>query len=458
MRKAYNLLHDGILALNRAEQQGMRIDVEYCERKKTHLTRKIDRLEDNFKQTKFGKHWLHYYKIKTNLNSNYQLANLLYNVKKIKPMKLTNKEKGSTDDEALSQLNMPELMPLLEIRKLKKIRDTYLDAFLREQVNGYIHPFFNLHIPVTYRSSCDRPNLQNTPIRDEVAMNLCRKAILPRPGYQLLGLDYQGIEVRIAACYHKDPAMIKYIENPQSDMHGDMAKQIFFLDPFDKNIPTHKILRDATKNGFVFPQFYGDYYINCAKHLACTWGKLPEGRWKAGQGIDMPEGKLSDHLRANNINNFKMFVDHIEQIEKDFWDNRFPVYKRWKEKWWKQYQKKGYLDMLTGFQCKGIMRKNDAINYPIQGTAFHCLLWTFIEVDKISREEKWKTRLVGQIHDEMIFDTHPDELDHVLQTVKRIACQDIREEWPWIIVPLSVDAEICGIDRPWNEKKSININ
>lgn len=459
--EAHRLLHDGILALHRAEQQGMRVDIEYCKDKKINLTKRIDRLINRFEETKFAKHWRHHYKTKTNYNSHHQLGIMLYTVKGIKPVKFTDKdnEKGSTDDEALRQLRLPELIDLLEIRKLKKVRDTYLDAFLREQVDGCIHPFFNLHRARTFRSSSDRPNFQNIPKRDTESMNICRRAILPRPGYQLMGIDYQGIEVRIAACYHKDPAMIKYIEDPKSDMHGDMARQIFMLKTFDKSNPAHKLLRNATKNGFVFPQFYGDYFENCARYLACEWGGLSEGSWKieAKQGIEIMHGwHLADHLISQGIHTFKQFVDHIENIERDFWDNRFPIYKRWKDRWWKLYQKKGYLDMLTGFRCKGIMRKNEVINSPIQGTAFHCLLWSFIEINKISIEEKWKSRLIGQIHDEIVFEAHPEELQHVLDTARRVACKDIRDEWPWLIVPLDIDVELCGVDRPWNEKEAMN--
>ena len=127
-------------------------------------------------------------------------------------------------------MGIPELDNLLRIRKLKKVRDTYLEGFLREQVNGYIHPFFNLHLVRTYRSSSDHPNFQNIPKRDKEAMNIVRRAIFPRPGHQLLELDYSGLEVRIAACYHKDKTMLRYIGDPHSDMHGDMAKQIFIID------------------------------------------------------------------------------------------------------------------------------------------------------------------------------------------------------------------------------------
>jgi DNA polymerase I-like protein with 3'-5' exonuclease and polymerase domains len=232
---AHKLLHDGALAFGQAERAGMRIDVEYCQRKKEFLTKKIKHLQAKLDDTKFIRHWKHYFGSKFNMYSNPQLSKFLYDVRKITPTRLTFTGKGSTDDQALMELNIPELNAILEIRKITKIRDTYLEAFIREQVDGFMHPFFNLHLVRTYRSSSDHPNFQNIPKRDEEAMRICRRAIIPRPGFQLLEADYSGIEVRISACYHKDSTMLDYISDPKSDMHLDMAKQIFMLETLRKS-------------------------------------------------------------------------------------------------------------------------------------------------------------------------------------------------------------------------------
>lgn len=453
--EAYKLLHDGTLALSRAEQQGMRIDLDYCETKKRQLTRKIEQGEKEFMESNFYKHWKRSIGGRTpNINSGDQLAHYLYVVKKIPPATITESGKGSTDEEALEALKIPELTSLLQIRKLKKLRDTYLDAFIREQVNSFIHPFFNLHIARTFRSSSDKPNFQNIPKRDKESMEVCRKAIYPRIGHQLLEADYSGIEVRIATCYHKDPVMIKYIKDPSTDMHMDMATQIFILDKPDKKLPEHTTLRYAAKNGFVFPEFYGDYYKNCATSLAHNWGKLPSGRWKSGQGVPMPNNSfLSDHLISKGLKSFDGFVEHIKEVEYDFWNNRFVQYSKWKEKWWRDYQSKGYIDMYTGFRCSGLMGKNDCINYPVQGAAFHCLLWSFIRLTEIMVEEKWNTRLIGQIHDAILFDVDPAELDHVAKTIKRVTCEELPKAFTWINVPMDIEMELADVDKSWAELK-----
>lgn len=446
---AYELFHEGILALARAEMQGMRIDMDYVAQTRQELTVRIQKAEKQLKETAFYRHWQHTSKGEPNYNSDKQLAYFLYNVKKLTPTKTTASGQGSTDDEALKQLQLPELDTILEIRRLTKARDTYLEAFAREQVKGVLHPQFNLHNVVSYRGSSDSPNFQNIPKRDKEVMKLVRNAIYPRVGHQLMEVDFSGLEVSIAACYHKDPTMIKYLTSDHSDMHGDMAAQIFCIKDYDREIPEYKHLRQAAKNGFVFPQFYGDYYKNNAIGL-CQWVELPRTTWKAGQGRQLPGGTyISNHLRDQGIKSFDDFCQHLQEIEKHFWGTRFKVYGQWKERWYAEYLKNGYMDSHTGFRFTGEMRKNEIINYPVQGAAFHCLLWCFIRLDKVIREKGWNSRLIGQIHDAMIIDVDPTELPKISKMIRRITMQDLAQNWKWINVPLSVEADLGDVDGSW---------
>ncbi len=444
---AYNLIHEGALALARAERQGIRIDTEYCDKMYQSLSRRIERYTQKLKETKFYRRWKNIYGGKTNISSNHQLARLLYKNMKLEPVKTTEKGKESTDEESLKRLGLPELDLLLRIRRLNKVRDTYLKAFAREQINGYIHPSFNLHLVKTYRSSSSGPNFQNIPKRDKESMKICRQALLPRPGHMLLEADFSALEVNISQCYHKDPTMKKYLQDKNSDMHLDMAKQIFIMKDINKK--DHGLLRQAAKNGFVFPQFYGDYYKNNAFGI-CDWVQLPHTRWKKGMGINLPEGNyISNHFIAQGIKSFDQFVNHMRKVEDDFWNRRFKVYNQWKNSWVDKYRTKGYLQMLTGFVCSGVMRKNEIINYPIQGAAFHCLLKTFIELDKEMRKQNWKSKLVGQIHDSIVMDVHPNELERVKETANYIVSHVLPKAWPWIIVKLEIDIDEYGVDQPW---------
>ena len=445
---AYQLLHQGMLAFAETEQHGMRVDVRYCKRQRRDLKRREVQLINELKNTKLGRLWKRVYKDRINFHSNHQLAKILFTIMKVKPIHLTASGRPSTDNESLTKINMPEVQALLKIRKLGKARSTYFDGFLREQVDGILRPSFNLHLVRTYRSSSSGPNFQNIPKRDDEIRQLVRRAILPRTkGHQIVGVDYSGIEVRIAACYHKDPVMIKYIRDPKSDMHADMAVQCYMLEGLDKSHHGEKRLRTGAKSGFVFPQFYGDFYVNCAKGLI---------EWM--EGVRLKNGKpIQKHLVEKGIGRRgkfspRKFEQHIKEVEDDFWNNRFRQYSRWKRRWWILYQKRGYLDMFTGFRCSDVMAKNQAINSPIQGTAFHCTLWSYIEMNEELKKQGFKTRLMGQIHDETLFDMNPDEKEEVLKIYKEISCKQIIKTWPWIIVPLDVEVSTCPVDGPWSEK------
>lgn len=448
---AYRLLHDSTLTLADVERNGIHFDEEYAIKQERRLTKKIKILTQKLKNSTFYKEWQLSSKSPINFNSNIQLANFLYKTKGYTPASVTKKSgQGSTSEDALQALKIPELDILLKIRKLKKLRDTYLGSFTTEQSGGIIHPFFNLHNVITYRSSASAPNFQNIPKREQDAMRITRRCLIPTPGNLFLEADYGQLEVRIAACYNKDPKLIYDIIH--GDMHADMASEIFFLD-IDKSKKGHSNLRKAAKNGFVFPEFYGDYFGRCAVLLSHKWGKLPEkGTWKANQGIEIEDGYfLGEHLRKNGLKNLQQFSDHIEKIENDFWNHRYPVYRDWKESLWEKYQKDGYIDLKTGFRCSGVMDKNNAINYPVQGAAFHCLLWSMNRIHFLLKTYKMKTKIIGQIHDAILFDVSPPELEEVKSIVTQVMTESLPKAWSWINIPLEIEFEEGKINESWAE-------
>ena len=146
------------------------------------------------------------------------------------------------------------------------------------------------------------------------------------------------------------------------------------------------------------------------------------------------------------------YIDHVKNIEDDYWANRFPEYKRWQNMAWSTYQKYGYISVATGFNCGGVMTRNKVFNYSVQGPAFHCLLWSLIEIDRIAIKENWDTKIIGQIHDAIVFDTNPDELDHVMEVVKRVTCEDLPDAWNWIITPLDIELDVFPVDGSWADK------
>lgn len=454
---AYHLFHEGTMALARAEVAGIRADEAYFKRTIESQTQAIADCKLALSKTKLGLVWKKVYGNTVKYSSGDQLRVILYQYLKLEAPTQTENGTPAVDEPTLVQLKkkVAGIDELLKLRKMEKITNTYLEGFRSSIVNGFIHPIFNLTTVKTYRSSSNNPNFQNIPKRDKDLMRLIRSGLFARFGHQLVEVDFSGLEVSIAACYHQDPTMLKYLLRDDTDMHGDISQLCFFLSDYTKAKYSH--VRSAIKNSFVFPQFYGDYYGNCAKGL-CEWLDLPKSGRFDGKGWMMPNGKpIGTHMHNNGITGFDKFLDHLQKMEDDLWQVRFKVYAKWKEAHYASYLKNGYVDSFTGFRCWGPMSKNDAINYPVQGAAFHCLLWSFIQVQKIAIAEKWDSRLIGQIHDALIADVHPDELHHVLSTINRVCTVDLPKAWDWICIPLKIEAEVTDIDGSWADIKHFDL-
>jgi len=431
LMQGFNLFMEGTKAFIDIEQYGINVDIDYFKKQNEALEKKLEILHEKIMNTDEVKQWP---EKDFNFNSSQQLAKLLFEILGYKIVKETDKGMPSTDEEALNKINKPFTNLILKYKKLLKIKNTYLGSFIRESHNGKIYPSFNLNRARSMRSSSSDPNFQNIPNRDKNAQRIIRSGIKPSAGNRLIEVDYSGAEVKMSACCHKDPAMIKYINDPDTDMHRDTAQDLLF----DNDITKDE--RYLAKNNFVFPQFYGDYYVHCAKNL---WGKIS------------PERK--QYLKDKGITSYRKFETHVNKVENTFWNDRFKKYNSWKIKTWNQYEKTGHMEMLTGFRLIHKMKKNEALNGPIQGPAFHWLLWSLCEVHKFIKENNYKSKIVGQIHDSMIFDMVPEEQDIILKETLYIMTEKIKKHWPWIIVPLEADIEVTPINGSWFEKEEYTI-
>jgi len=455
--QAYQLLHEGVLALSKVEANGIRIDMDRLQQNIKETNDRITRLTTTLERHEISKEWKKIYRKETNFGSHDQLGVVLFDKLKYKCKSRTATGKPKTDEEALSALKIPYVKKYLKLSKLKKILNTYLLGIQRETIFELLHPVFSLHLVQTFRGSCEKINFQNIPIRIPWIMELIRTVIIPRPGHCLIELDYSGVEVRISCCYHHDKRLIAYVTNPELDMHRDMAAECYSCEVDEVS----KELRHGGKNCFVFPQFYGDYYVNCARNL-----------WDHADSLNliMPNGLLvRDYLKSKGIKRLGAcdpeqeprpgtFEKHIQNVQADFWGVRFKKYSEWKESWWKEYQRNGGFQMHTGFVVNGVFKRNEAINYPVQGSAFHCLLKSLINIQTWIEKKKTKTKLIGQIHDSILADVPNKEVDDFLHNAKRIMTTDLRKEWKWINVPLDVDAERARDGESWADKKTIEFN
>ena len=449
--EAYQLLHDGAVVLAEVERAGIRIDVEYCRDKIAWLNERLSRADWRLRASELGRTWLRRFGNQTSFGSTKQLQTVLYADLGVKPFKTTEGGQDSVDEESLLQTNVDGIDHLLRQRGLKKTTEV-LQQFVKYQINGCLYPNFNLHTVVTYRSSSSEPNLQNVPKRDKEQMDICRRAIIPSPGNVILEIDKSGIEVAVAACYHKDPTMLAYLSDPTSDMHSDAAKKLFFLkgaiSALRKKEGFATTLRQASKNGFIFPEFYGDFFESCAQNVACGWCKLPRiGNWSDDDGAVFDGHPMGWHLRQRDMHNLADYTQHVKRVELWGWRERFPPYFQWRRDWYAQYQRRGGFQMLTGFECRGVMGRNQAVNFPVQGAAFHLLLQTLIWV--VRRIRGWRSKVIGEIHDSLLIDAHPDEVAELVGMVRHIVAEELPRHWRWIIVPLRVEAAKSAVNGSW---------
>ncbi len=454
-QEGYELLHDGLIELSRIEANGIRIDMDLIASTRKDLSNRIFEIKIDLEKDDVWKRWRRRYGTEAKFSKRDQLAYVFYTELKFPSILKTEKGKPSTNDEALQLIDHPFISPYLRMLKYEKALGTFLNGIEREIIDGRLHPTFNLHTVQTYRSSSTDPNFQNLPVRDKEISKIIRSLFIPSSASRVIvENDFKGIEVSVSACYHKDPNFISYITTPGKDMHRDMAAQIYCLKPSEVS----KDARYGAKNKFVFPQFYGDYYVACAKNC---WEWINKGK------LTGPDGKpLTEHLISKGINRLGAcdpeqepvsgtFEKHVQDVEDDFWNNRFMQYGKWRKDWYHAYLNKGYFDLLTGFRIHGAFRRNAVTNYAVQGSAFHCLLWSLIQINRALRKYNMKSMVVGQIHDSLIGDVRIDELSDYLCLVEEVTTVKLRKHYDWLVVPLEIEYEICPPGGTWHDKQEV---
>lgn len=453
-KEGYELLHSGAIEFARVEENGIRINVDRLAKTKEKLHGRIREITNEIEADDIWKIWRKCFGAKANITSRDQLAVVLFDKMGFQVTDRTEGGKPSTDEEALQKVDHPAIPKLLRLVKYEKALGTYLKGIEREIIGDRIHPVLNLHFVRTYRSSCDSPNFQNIPVRDKEIAKIVRSLFIASENSVLVENDFKGIEVALSAAYHHDPNFISYITTPGKDMHRDIAAQIYMLEPEEVS----KEARYGAKNKFVFPQFYGDFYVACARNM---WEWIDKGK------LTGPDGEsLKEHLKQQGIKKLGAcdpeskpvkgtFEFHMREVEQDFWNNRFRVYGQWRKDWFSEYQENGYFDMLSGFRVYGTFSRNQVTNAPIQGSAFHCLLWSLIQVNRRLRKHKLRSKVVGQIHDSLIGDVLIDELSDYLGIVEQITTVELKEHYDWLVVPPEIEYEIAPVGRSWHDKREM---
>lgn len=378
----YQLETPLIRVLANMEHEGVNVDVNFLRNYSIQLQKEISELEQNIYQ-KTGAQF--------NIDSPKQLGEILFDKLKIEEnVKKTKTGQYATGEEILSKLakKHPIIDDILNYRELRKLKSTYVDS-IPEMVNEKtkrVHTSFMQTVAATGRLSSNNPNLQNIPIRTEKG-RMIRKAFIPRnEDYLLLSADYSQVELRIIAALSNEENMIAdFIAG--KDIHAATAANVF-------NVPLHEVTKDlrAKAKAVNFGIIYGQTAFGLAESLGIS-------KTEAKEIIDAYFLKYPG-IKTYMENNIKQARDngYVETIMK----------------------RKRYLNDIhsPNATVRGFAERN-AINAPIQGSAADIIKKAMIEIDEYLQNQRLKTKMILQVHDELVFDLYIPEKETVMNMVKQ---------------------------------------
>ncbi len=401
---AYEVEFPLVEVLEEMERTGVKIDTQSL----NEFSKELERMLENFTREIYSMAGEQF-----NINSTKQLQKILFEKLKLTPTKKT-KTGYSTDARSLENMRGSHdiIDLLLNYRQVSKLKSTYADALpkLIDKDTGRIHTTYNQTVASTGRLSSLNPNLQNIPIRTELGKEI-RKAFVPTNGdYVILSADYSQIELRIMASICGDERLIEAF-NKGEDIHRRTAALVFNVPPEEV---TQEMRRKAKEVNFGI--LYGIGAFGLKSRLGIT-------QTHAQEIID------------NYFNTFKRV--------KSFMENSI-----------ESARQKGYAETLLGRRrfLKNINSKNRvvrqfeervAINMPIQGTAADMIKIAMIKIHRELKKRKTKTKMVLQVHDELIFDAFKEELEELKPLIK-----ESMENALLLNVPVVVD---IGIGDNWLE-------
>jgi DNA polymerase I len=348
-----------------------------------------------------------------NINSPKQLGLILFEKLGLPPVKKT-KTGYSTDVTVLEKLKHEHPLPekILEFRSLTKLRSTYVDAMpmLVNPKTGRIHGSFNQTVAATGRLSSSNPNFQNIPIRTEMGREI-RKAFCPQEkGYMILAADYSQVELRIMAHLSEDPNLVTAFKE-DADIHTHTAATVF-------NIKQKDVTPDMRRTAKVinFGIMYG------------------AGAHRISQELNIKHGEAGAIIKAY-FERYTGVRDYIDKTIAECKELGFvsTIYGR----------KRPIQDINSENRNLQEAAKRAAINMPVQGTAADIIKIAMIRIRDWMIKEKLRSNMILQVHDELVFEVHPEELDLLQANVKRIM-----ESATELIVPLKVD---IGVGKDWYE-------
>lgn len=386
------------------EYEGVKVDVKALNKMSEDLKGEIERVQKEIYQiaeTEF------------NIGSPKQLGEVLFEKMKLleKPKKTKSGQYATGEDVLLGLAAEHEIArKILDYREYDKLRSTYVEALPRmiSQYDGRIHTDYRQAWAVTGRLSSNNPNLQNIPIRTEKGRQIRKAFVARNEDYLFMSADYSQIELRIAASFAKDETMIEAFRTKR-DIHTTTAAKVFKV---AIDAVTADMRRKAKEVNF------GILYGSTAFGLS--------------QNLGIPRAEASEIIKAyfQEFSAIKRYMDdsigkarEMEYVETIMGRRRY-------------LRDINSRNMAT----RGFAERN-AINAPIQGSAADIIKIAMVNIHQWLTKEKLKTRMTMQVHDELVFDVHKDEVDVVKENVAQLMRNAVQLE-----VPMEVE---IGVADNW---------
>lgn len=397
-----------VRVLTDMEFEGVKIDVDFLKQYSKELETEAKRCEESV-YTQAG--------VRFNLASPKQLGEVLFEKLQLDPKaKKTKTGQYATGEDVLLKLaNQHKIVDdILGFRELTKLKSTYVDA-LPEMINprtGRVHTSYAQAVAVTGRLSSNNPNLQNIPIRTSRGREI-RKAFIPREeGRVLLSADYSQIELRIVAAISGDPNMCEAFRQ-HKDIHTATASKVY-------GVPEEEVTKEMRykAKSVNFGIIYGQGAFGLADNL----------------GISRTEAKEIIDNYKKEFPNIQRYMDEQINFAKE---NGYVQTLAGRKRWLKDINS-------SNFTVRGFAERN-AINSPIQGTAADMIKLAMIKIHDEMKAGKWQSKMILQVHDELVFDAVPGEVD----TLKELIIRCMTSAMP-LPNEVPVEAEV-GMGGNWLE-------
>lgn len=382
------------------EREGIAIDSQFLKNYSGQLGNQLAELEAGIKEMAG---------MDFNVDSPKQLGDVLFEHLKIssKAKKTKTGQYATSEDVLQSLANSHPIIPkILEYREYKKLKSTYVDPLptMKDTVDGRIHTQFMQTVTATGRLSSNNPNLQNIPIRTEAGREIRKSFVAKNEDYELLAADYSQIELRIIAALSEDKNMVAAFQSGE-DIHAATASKVY-------GVALNNVSREqrSAAKAVNFGIIYGQSAFGLSQNL----------------GISRTEAKQIIDSYFEQYSTVKTYMDNAiaQAREKGYVET---IYKR-----------RRYLPDINSANAvvRGFAERN-AINAPIQGSAADVIKLAMIAVYREMKKANVKSRLILQVHDELVFDIHKDEVAIMKDLIKNAMESAVN-----LIVPMKAEMEL----------------